>query len=149
MSNLRRAWACALDVEGWLNLLTAGLGGPVAQVAGRPGEVGLSLLNTYTIRAHRGSMIPFFQRYVLVGIKDEDNEKWLQFEILTNGNNGIVKQGILEINEDPTNKQAYILRIGQNLSELRVLGYTEEEESRWKSLVPLLEYHFEHYIPRY
>ena len=51
VTNLERAWTCALDVEGWLNILTAGLGGPVVHLAGMKREVGLSYLNSYTLCA--------------------------------------------------------------------------------------------------
>ena len=96
-----KAWDCAMDIESWIRVMSAGAG-TLTRVSGNPGTLGVSYMRSQTIIS--GGLYTMvhqthtFEKYTLVVI-DKTNQK-LTFNVETQA--GIPQQLFITI--EPTNR---------------------------------------------
>ena len=157
VSNQMKAWNCALDIEGWLNVFTAGRGGQVTHVSGIPGKVGLTYINSSTIVVGVNATF-LFEKYTLTAVTEGAVGKRLKFEVNTDGlqSRSGSKSLLLDIVPEKGNDRQYFVKISLSnqgktslmIKETQENTFWRAEDRRWKFLGQMLQSYFENYVPK-
>ena len=147
MEDIERAWRCALDVEAWLNVMTAG-DGEIKHISGKKGNIGMGLIHTKMpsapgIRRLNG----WFEHYVIVDI--DPVLKQLRLKVNTEHSMMMRRKGekhmFLNINQEPEPDGKYLMTIQFNMNQKPTIVNSTRE---YYAARDALSTHFHYYEPK-
>ena len=146
-ADAERAWNCALDVEAWLKVMTAG-DGKIKHVSGAKGKPGMTLIHSKMPQFHMSHRLgAWFEKYTIIRV--EENQRLIFVAIETDRDVVMRKEGrkdlIVQVAKRPNKRGSYLVCIKFRMN---AKPYLEERILQYHPAAEVLEMHFQYYSPK-
>ena len=147
VSDWERAWNCALDVEAWLKVMTAG-DGKIKHVSGIKGKPGMTLIHDKMPQFQFPHRINArFEKYTIVSV--EEAQRLISLAVDTDRDIAMRREGIKElivqVAMEPDEDGTYLVCIKFRMNEG---PDTDERTMQYQKAPKVLGTHFEYYSPK-